>query len=181
MFNNGLPNSSLFYCILLLCLPHYLAAHMTCVVCSSSFYSLCTMSIHCIVSLLFNSAAALSSFFTHESPSTTTTIATPITTRISSLYHVLIASVHLVHAMHTIPLHNHTAPTSSTYRLLCLIIATLHLLWWFPPCIKHHSVLSQDSFFSLAVETLHLLCYNRAHPLCFSYRLQPSSNFQSPL
>jgi hypothetical protein len=75
MFNNGLPDSSLFCCILLLCLPHCLSAHMTCVVCSSTFYALCAMSIHCTVPLLFNSAAALSSFFTHESPSPTTTTA----------------------------------------------------------------------------------------------------------
>jgi hypothetical protein len=51
---------------------------------------------------------------------------------ISSLYHVLIASVHLVHAMCTIPLHTHTAPISSTSRVLCLIImVTLQLLWRF--------------------------------------------------
>jgi hypothetical protein len=73
MFNNGLPDSSLFCCISLLCLPHCLSAHMTCAVCSSAFYALCAMSIHCTVPLLFNSAAALSSFFTHESPSPTTT------------------------------------------------------------------------------------------------------------
>jgi hypothetical protein len=141
MFNNGLPDSSLFCCISLLCLPHCLPAHMTCIVCSSAFYALCTMSIHCTVPLLFNSAAALSSFFTHESPSTTTTTATPTaTTTISSLYRVLIASVHLVHAMHAIPLHTHTAPISSTSRVLCLIITTLQLLWWFPPRVQHHWV-----------------------------------------
>jgi hypothetical protein len=39
------------------------------------------MSIHCRVPLLFNLAVALSSFFTHESPSTTTIIATPIETK----------------------------------------------------------------------------------------------------
>jgi hypothetical protein len=53
MFNNGLPDSSLFCCISLLCLPHCLPAHMTCTVCYSSFYALCTMSIHCTVPLLF--------------------------------------------------------------------------------------------------------------------------------
>jgi hypothetical protein len=70
---------------------------------------------------------------------------------------------------------------SSTSRVLCLIIATLQLLWWFPPRVQHHWVLCRDSFFSLAVETLRLLYYSRAHPLCFSYRLQPSSSCQSPL
>jgi hypothetical protein len=42
-------------------------------------------------------------------------------------------------------------------------------------------VLCRDSFFSLSVETLRLLCYSRAHPLCFSYRLQRSSICQSLL
>jgi hypothetical protein len=140
------------------------------------------MSIHCTIPLLFNSTVALSSFITHESPSTTTTTTTPTeTTPISSLYHVLIASVHLVHEMCAIPLHNHTAPISSTSRVIFLIIATLQLLWWFSPRIQHHWVLCRDSFFSLAIETLRLLCYSRAHFLCFSYRLQPSSSCQSPL
>jgi hypothetical protein len=78
MFNNFLPDSSLFCCISLLCLPHCLSAHMTCAICSSTFYPLCAMSIHCTVPLLSHSAAALSPFFTHESPSTTVTTTTPI-------------------------------------------------------------------------------------------------------
>jgi hypothetical protein len=50
----------------------------------------------------------------------------------SSLYCVYIASVHLVHAIFTIPLHAHTTPISSTSRVLCvIIIITLHLLWPF--------------------------------------------------
>jgi hypothetical protein len=50
----------------------------------------------------------------------------------SSLYRVYIASVHLVHAIFTIPLHAHTAPISSTSRVLCvIIIVTLQLLWPF--------------------------------------------------
>ena len=85
MFNNGLPDSSLFCCILLLCLLHCLPAHMTCIICSSSFYALCTMSIHYTIPLLFNSASALSSLFTHESPSTTTTTTTPTVTTTASL------------------------------------------------------------------------------------------------
>jgi hypothetical protein len=59
MFNNGLPDSSLFCCILLLCLPHCLPAHMTCVVCSSAFYTLCTMSLQCNLPLLCISTPAL--------------------------------------------------------------------------------------------------------------------------
>ena len=134
MFNNGLPDSSLFCYILLLFLPHCLSTHITCAICSSAFYALCTMSIHCTVPLLCYSAAALSSFFTRESPLPTTTIANSNNNNslISSLYHVYIASVPLVHAIFSIPMHDHTAPISSTSRVLCvIIILTLHLLWLF--------------------------------------------------
>jgi hypothetical protein len=172
MFNNGLPDSSLFYCIWLLCLPYCLSAHMTCTICSSAFYALCAMSIHYTDPLLFNSAAALSSFFTHESPSTVATTSNSNNNHPSSPYHVFMASVHLVHAIFAIPLHAHTTPIPSTSQVLCvIIIMTLQLLWQFNPCVYHHSVLSRDSFFSLAVETLRLLCYSRAHPFCFSYEL----------
>ena len=131
IFNNGLPDLSLFYSISLLCLPHCLSAHITCTVYSSAFYALCTMSIHCTVPLLCYSAVALSSFFTHESPSptTTTTKFSSNNNPMSSLYHVFIDSVHLVHAMFTIPLHVDSAPLSSTSRVFCLIIImTLQLL-----------------------------------------------------
>ena len=159
MFNSGLPDSSLFCCISLLFLPHCLPAHMTCAVCSSIFYVLCSMSIHCTFLLMFYTAAALSSFFTHESPSPTKTTTNSYNNRhpISSLYRVFIASVHLVHAVFTMPLHADSASLSSTFRVLCLIIiVTLQLLWWF--------------------ETLRLLCDNRTHFLCFNYRPQ----FPSP-
>jgi hypothetical protein len=92
------------------------------------------MSIHCTVPLLCYSAAALSSFFTHESPSptTTTTNSNSDNTLISSLYRVYIDSVHLVHAIFAIPMHSHTMPISSTSRVLCvIIIVTLQLLWLF--------------------------------------------------
>jgi hypothetical protein len=111
MFNNGLPDLSLFCCISLLCLPHCLSAHLTCAVCSSAFYALCAMSIRCTVPLLCSSAAALSSFFTHEfpSPTTITTTSNSNNNPISSLYRVFIASVHLVHAMFAMPLHADSA------------------------------------------------------------------------
>jgi hypothetical protein len=144
MFNNGLPDLSLFCCISLLCLPHCLPAHMTCAICSSAFYALCAMSIHCTDPLLCNSAAALSSFFIQESPSTTTTTTNSHSNSnpISSLYHVFIASVHLVHAVFAMPLHADSAPLSSTSRVLCLIIiVTLQLLWWFAPRVQHHCML----------------------------------------
>jgi hypothetical protein len=144
MFNNGLPDSSLFCCISLLCLPHCLSAHMTCAVCSSAFYALCAMSIHCTVPLLCNSAAALSSFFTHESPSptTTNTTTTTTTTPISSLYRVYYSfcascACNIRHS------------SACSYRanllhisVLCvIIIVTLQLLWQFNPCVHHHWVL----------------------------------------
>jgi hypothetical protein len=94
MFNNGLPDSSLFCCISLLCLPHCLYAHMTCIVCSSSFYALCAMSIHSTVPLLCNSTTALSSFFTHESPSPTTT-----TTNSNSNSYPLLFSVSCIYSL----------------------------------------------------------------------------------
>ena len=141
VFNNGLPDSSLFCCISLLFLPHFLYAHITCVVCSSAFYALCAMSIHYTVPLMCYSAAALSSFFTHESPSPTTTtiISNNNNNHFSSLYHVYISSVHLVHAIFTIPLHAHTAPIAFTSQVLyMIIIATLQLLWQFDPYVYHH-------------------------------------------
>jgi hypothetical protein len=134
MFDDGLPDLSLFCSISLLCLPHCLSAQITCAVCSSSFYALCAMSIHCTVSLLCYSAAALSYFFTHKlpSPTTTTTNSYSNNNPISSLYRVFIASVHLVHAVFAMPLHADSAPLSSTSRVLCLIIiVTLQLLWPF--------------------------------------------------
>jgi hypothetical protein len=133
MFNNGLPDSSLFCCISLLCLPHCLSAHMTCVVCSSAFYALCAMSIHCTVPLLCISTSALcllahTSILLHSDHNNSNNN----NNRFSSLYRVYIAYVHLMHAIFTIPLHAHTVPISSTSRVLCvIIIVTLQLLWPF--------------------------------------------------
>ena len=131
MFDDGLPDLSLFCCISLLCLPHCLSTHITCTVWSSGFYALCTISILCTVPLLCYSAAALSSFFTLESPfpTTITTTSNNKSNTISSLYGVFIDSVHLVHAMFALSLHSHYAPNSSTSRVLCvIIIVTLQLL-----------------------------------------------------
>jgi hypothetical protein len=144
MLNNGLPDLSLFCCISLLYLPHCLSAHITCDVWSSSFYALCAISILCTVPLFSYSAAALSSFFTPESPlpTTLTTTSNSNNSLISSLYHVFIASVHLVHVVFSMPLHADSAPLSSTSRVLCLIIiVNLQLLWWFAPHVQHHCML----------------------------------------
>jgi hypothetical protein len=125
MFNNSLPVSSLFCKISLLCLPHCLPACIPCTFCSSIFCTLCAIPLQCTFCLLCISAAALHlllyTCITHNNNNL-----------ISSLYRVLIASVHLVHAMCTMPLPAHTALISSTSRVLCLIImVTLQLLWRF--------------------------------------------------
>jgi hypothetical protein len=133
MFNNGLPDLSLFCCTLLLCLPHFLSTHITCIVFSSTFYALCTMSIHCTSPLLCSSATALSSFFTHESPSPTTT--TPNSYNNSNnnlLFSVLCIYSFCAPCACNVrnPLHVDSVPLSSTSRVFCLIIImTLHLLW----------------------------------------------------
>jgi hypothetical protein len=125
MFNNGLPDSSLFCYISLLCLPHLsvLPLFMLCAPCPFTVKFL-----FCALQLLHSPP---SSHMNHlhqqqsQQPPTTTT-----TTLFSSLYYVFIASVHLVHAMFSIPLHADSAPLSSTSRVFCLIIiVTLQLLW----------------------------------------------------
>jgi hypothetical protein len=130
MFNNVLPDSSLFFFILLLCLPHCLPAHMTCTVYSSTIYTLCTMSLQCNLLLLCISTPALcllahTSILLHNDHNNSNNN----NNTFSSLYHVYIAYVHLVHAIFAIPLHAHTTPISSTSRVICLIIiVTLQLL-----------------------------------------------------
>jgi hypothetical protein len=124
MFKNGLPNLSLFCCISLLCLPLFLSAHIPCVVWSSTFYALCAISILYTVPLLCYSAVALSSFFT---PYITFTNNTHYNLQrqqqpMSSLIRVFIDSVHLVHAVFTMPLHADSALLFSTSRVLSLII-----------------------------------------------------------
>jgi hypothetical protein len=144
MFNNGLPDLSLFCCISLLCLSHCLSAHIPCVVWSFAVYALCAISILCTVPLLCYSAAALSFFFTPESPLSTTLTTTSNSNNnpISSLYHVFIASVHLLHSMFSMPLHAYSPSLSSTSRVLYLIIiATLQLLWWFALRVQYHWIL----------------------------------------
>jgi hypothetical protein len=123
---------------------HCLAAHMPCDFCASAFSSLCTICLQCTIPLLCISVATHSSFYTPQSLSTTTPI--------SSLFNILIVSVHLVHAI------SPCFCTLSPCQVLCLIIiATLQLLWKLNPCVHHHWVLCQDSFASPAVENICLL------------------------
>jgi hypothetical protein len=88
-----------------------------CAFCATAFYALCPLCIQCTIPLLCIPAAAHSSFYTPESLLTTATC-------ISSLFNILIVSVHLVHAIS--PCFCMLSPC----RVLCLIIiATLQLLW----------------------------------------------------
>ena len=180
MFNNGLPDLSLFCCISFLFLPHCLSAHITCTICSSAFYPLCAMFIHCTVPLQFNLVVALSSFFTHESLSTSTTTTTQTTTTTTSLLCTMYLWLLCTLCMQCSP---------------CLCMHTLHR---YPPPLKF-SVWSSSWLFSFSggsphvssitvcyseipqplwqFETLRLLCDSRTHLLCFSYRPQCPSNY----
>jgi hypothetical protein len=139
MFNNSLPVSSLFYKISLLCPPHCRPACIPCTFCSSIFCALCTIPLQCNFCLLCISATTLHLHHSHQQQQQPQQIQQQ-QQPISSLDRVLIVVVHLVHEMCAMPLHPHTASISSTSRVLCLIIATLQLLWWFPPCVQHHWV-----------------------------------------
>jgi hypothetical protein len=127
VFNNSLPVSSLFYKILLLSLPYCLLACICCPFCSFAFCALCAIPIQCTFCFLSISAAAPPLyFFTHA------LLHLNNNHLITSLSRVLLASVHLVHAMYPMPLPAHTALISSTSRVLCLIImVTLQLFWRF--------------------------------------------------
>jgi hypothetical protein len=132
MFNNGLPDLSLFCCISLLCLPHCLSSHITCIVCSFIFYALWTVSIHCTAPLLCYSAAALSSFFTHELLSPTTTTPNSYSNSNNNLFFSVLCIYSLcAPCAYNVcnPLHADSVSLSSTSRVFCLIIiVTLQLL-----------------------------------------------------
>jgi hypothetical protein len=179
MFNNGLPDSLLFYCISLLCLPHCLPPHMTSAICYSVFYALCTMSIHCTVPLLCISTSTLcllchTSNLLHNDHRNSNNN----NHLISSLYRVYIASMHLVHTIFDIPMHSHTVTISSTSRVLCvIIIVTLKLLWPFSHAFNFTVCYTEIPQPLWQFETLRLLCESRTHLLYFSYRPQCSSIF----
>jgi hypothetical protein len=117
----------MFCKILLLSLPHCLPACIRCPFCSSSFCAPCAILIQCTFCFLSILAAAPPLyFFTHA------LLHLSNNNLITSLSRVLIDSIHLVHAMHTMPLPAHTALISSTSRVLCLIImVTLQFFWQF--------------------------------------------------
>ena len=102
-------------------------------------YPFTTQILFCSIQLLHSpSSSHMNHLHQLQSQQTPTVIAK----KISSLYCVFIASVHLVHAMFAMPLHADSASLSSTSRVLYLIIiVTLQLLWWFAPRVQHHWVL----------------------------------------
>jgi hypothetical protein len=197
MFNNGLTDSSLFHCISLLRLPHCLPAHISCVVCSFSFYALCTMSIHCIVPLLFNLASALSSFM-HELPSITTTTTTSSNNNNHNHFQQqqqpqpLPATTTTTATSRNNRSHNHFQQQQQLhlfsvwciYSFCASCACNVHNLSSYSHrvvILHNSSALSdhhRDSLASLAIETLHILCDSRAHSFHFSYELQPSSTCQ---
>jgi hypothetical protein len=177
VFNNNLPVSSLFCKILLLSLPHCLPACIRCPFCSSAFCGLCAIPIQSIFCFLSISAAAPPLYFlTHP------LLHLNNNNLITSLCRVLIAYVHLVHAMYRMPLPAHIAFISSTYRVLCLIImVTLQLVWRFAHAFNitgcHADIpqpLWQSRLFVFSVLD-ELILY------VFSYRLQSPSICQSPV
>jgi hypothetical protein len=154
-FFNGLPVSSLFCYTALLCL-HQCLLHTPCTFCSFSFYALCAMSLQCTIPLLYISAAALC-LLLHTS-------ITLNNNPISSLFSILIVSVHLVHAICTLLLH--LSPphllhigvffplhSSTLSHLLCatLSLSVLHLLLIVSALPDHHG----NSSASLAVSPTH--------------------------
>jgi hypothetical protein len=95
------------------------------------FYAPCPFTAQfffCAIQLLHSPPSSHMNHLHQQQPQQPPTPTT--TTPFSSLYCVFIASVHLVHAMFTMPLHADSAPLSSTSRVFCLIIImTLQLLW----------------------------------------------------
>jgi len=115
------------------------------------------------------------------SPTTTTANSNSNSNPISSLYHVFIASVHLVHAMFIMPLHADFAPLSSTSRVLCLIIiVTFQLLWWFAPLVQNHCMLYWDSSASLAVWDSSSSLWQSNSPSLFQLQASMFISCQSP-
>jgi hypothetical protein len=145
------------------------------------------------------------SFFTPQSHSTTTPIYSFFNIIILSVHLLHAIFFSLLH-----PLPPQSTPHWGVFffhfplpqlsHLLCamLSLSILHLLLIVSALPDHHGnslaslafspmhpsslgVILRFLNFSLEVETLRLLCYRRAQPLCCSYRLQLSSICQLPL
>jgi hypothetical protein len=123
-FFNGLLVSSLFCYTMLLCL-HQCLLHTSCTFYSFAFYDLCTMSLQCTIPLLYISVFALylllhASITLNNNP-------------ISSLFSILILSVHLVHAICFFLFHPLT-PQSPPHRG---VFATLLFHKYPISCVPH--------------------------------------------
>jgi hypothetical protein len=111
VFNNILLVLSLFCKILLLSLPHCLPACICYPFCSSTFFSLCAIPIQCTFFFLSISVVATPLYFF-----------TPVLLHLSnnniitSLCCVLIASMHLVHAICIMLLHIFTVSALSDHH-----------------------------------------------------------------
>jgi hypothetical protein len=123
MVINGLPVSSLFCYTALLCLPHYLHAHL--LVPSVLFpFMLCARCpfnapfLFCAFQLLHSA-----SFYTPQKCSTTS---------ISSLFCIHIVSVPLMHVI--LPCFCMLSPSQFLYLI---IMPTLQLLWQLNACVHH--------------------------------------------
>jgi hypothetical protein len=123
MFNNSLPVSSLFCKISLLCLPHCHPARIPCTFCSSIFCTLCahSSSMHHLSSVPFSCCTPPSSLHMHPSQQQQQPI--------SSLLHILILPVHLVHVLYLIILHSLHVECSacSSWKLFSFSVCSCHL------------------------------------------------------
>jgi hypothetical protein len=127
VFNNNLPVSSLFYNILLLSLPHCLLACIHCPFYSSTFCALCVIPIQCTFCFLYILATAPPLYFlTHA------LLHLSNNQLITSLCRVLIAYVHLLHAICAMLLHLFTM--SAMYDHHYDFSASLEVC----PCVQHH-------------------------------------------
>jgi hypothetical protein len=127
VFNNSLPVSSLFYKIFLLSLPHCLLVCIHCPFCSSTFCALCAIPIQCNFCFLYILVVAPPLYFlTHA------LLHLRNNNLITSLCHVFIASMHLVHVICTILLHLFTVSALSDHNYdFSTSLAVC-------PCVHHH-------------------------------------------
>jgi hypothetical protein len=165
-FFNGLSFLSLLCYTALLCL-HQCLLHTPCALCSFSFYALCTTSLHHTIPLLYISTVMLC-LLLHTSITPNNNHHFFFVQHYYSLYAPCACNLLLSLASSPPPISStsgcflHFTPPLLSH-LLCatLSLSVLHLLPIVSALPDHHG----NSSASLAVETLHLLCHRRAHPL----------------
>jgi hypothetical protein len=123
VFNNNLPVSSLFCKISLLSLPHCLPARIHYTFCSSASCAFCTIpiSMHLLSSVHFSCCTPPPSSHMHHSQHNNNPI--------SSLFHILILPVHLVHSLYAVVLHGLHVECSacSSWQLFSFSVCSTHL------------------------------------------------------